>query len=123
MTPKETCSEPSLDYFVGDSENAGREAEAKCLGGLQVDHKLVLGRLLHRQFARLGAFQNAVHITSGAAVLLSDVAAMPQSDVANPWTLVTTSSGLVAEQEEKFIAHHSDGSREARASAGRAASE
>src|SRR5207249_5131589 len=35
----------SFDHLVGDSEQPWREAEAECLGGVEVDHELELGRL------------------------------------------------------------------------------
>ena len=43
-----------------------RETDLLC--GFEIDHQLKLRRLLHRQVRRLSAFQDLVHIASGAAV-------------------------------------------------------
>jgi hypothetical protein len=56
------CQEPThapqqnvslFDYLVGTREQRGRHGEAKRLRCLEVDHKLLLGRRLHRQVKRL----------------------------------------------------------------------
>ena len=51
-------------------EHGRRHVEAERLGGLEVDHQLVLGRRLHRQIGRLRALEDAVDIAGGAPVLL-----------------------------------------------------
>ena len=43
----------SLDHLVGGHLHDQRHGEAERLGGLEVDHKLVFGRRLHRQVGRL----------------------------------------------------------------------
>jgi len=53
------CSKRSklLDHLVSDGEDTSRNGETECLRGLEVEQKFVLGRLHHRQVARLLAFQ------------------------------------------------------------------
>ena len=43
----------SFDRLVGKGEQAGREREAECLRGFQVDNQLELDSLHDRQVARL----------------------------------------------------------------------
>ena len=45
-----------------------RHREAKCLGGLEVDHKFVLCRRLHWQVCRLLALEDAIDVTCRASV-------------------------------------------------------
>ena len=40
---------PSFDHLVGEQQHGLRDAQPKCLRGLDVDHELELGRLLNRQ--------------------------------------------------------------------------
>ena len=47
-------------------QNFGRDRQADLLGGFQVDHKLELHGLLHRQIGWLRAFQNLIDEDSGA---------------------------------------------------------
>src|SRR5438132_9421303 len=52
----------SLDHLVGAGDEHRWDLKAKRIRGFQVDHQLVLGRRLHREFARTRAFENAVNI-------------------------------------------------------------
>src|SRR5215813_11645376 len=53
---------PSFDHLVGGHEQLVWNLEAQRLGGLEVDHKFILGRCLHREVARLFALENAIYI-------------------------------------------------------------
>ena len=50
-----------------------RHVDAKCLGGLEIDHQFVLGRRLYRQVGWLLALEDAIDIASGAAVLVDKI--------------------------------------------------
>ena len=52
-------SRTSFNHTVGAQQNGLRNGDAQRLGGLQVDHQLVVGGLLDRNVARLRAFENA----------------------------------------------------------------
>ena len=52
------------------ASSVGGTVEAERLGGLEVDHQLVLGRRLHRQVGRLLALEDAVDIAGRAPVLV-----------------------------------------------------
>ena len=54
-----------FDHLVGDREQRRGDCDAKCLGGLEVDREVKLGRHLYGQIGRLFAPQNAVHIEGG----------------------------------------------------------
>jgi hypothetical protein len=63
----------SFDHLVGTCEQRLRHGDAKRLRGFQIDHQFVFGRRLHRQIARLLAFQNAIGIAGGALELIDRV--------------------------------------------------
>ena len=51
-----------FDHLVGARQHRGGHFEPERLGGLEVDHQLVLGRCLHRQVGPLLALENAAGI-------------------------------------------------------------
>ena len=53
-----------------------RYRQADLLSGFEVDNQLELRRLLHREIGGLGAFQNLVHVRSGAPVQVENVSAI-----------------------------------------------
>ena len=55
------------------ASSVGGTVEAERLGGLEVDHQLVLGRRLHRQVGRLLALEDAVDVAGRAPVLVDQI--------------------------------------------------
>src|SRR5262249_61377623 len=64
----------SLDHLLGAHEQPGRHGKAERLRGLEIDHQLDLGGLLHRQVRRLLALENAARIDTGLAVCIRETA-------------------------------------------------
>src|SRR5947208_10627649 len=54
----------SFDHFVSLAKQQRRNGDAECLSGFEVDEKLELCRLLHREFTRLSAFQYLINVSS-----------------------------------------------------------
>src|SRR5262245_21893120 len=68
---------PLFDHLIGVAgEQALWHREAKSLGGLEVDDKLILRRCLYRHVCGLLAFENAVDVTSRAPVHLDPIRAI-----------------------------------------------
>ena len=67
---------PSFDHLVGEQQHGLRDAQPKCLRGLDVDHELELGRLLNRQIARVGALQDAIDVACRLAELFRQIGAI-----------------------------------------------
>ena len=60
-----------FDHLVGAGEQGWWNGEAERLRSLEIDDQLEFGWLLDRQVARLGAFQNFIHIRRGKAVTVN----------------------------------------------------
>src|ERR1700738_230452 len=61
-------TELSVDDFVGEREERGRDGEAERLGGLEVDHQLERDRLHDGKIGSLGAFENPARIDAGLLI-------------------------------------------------------
>jgi hypothetical protein len=62
------CEEGTfLDDLVCSREHIRRNSQVNLLGGFQIDNELKFLRLLHWQVGGFSAFQDLVHIRSGAA--------------------------------------------------------
>jgi hypothetical protein len=71
MPPIATCEQmqqvaPLLDHRVGGGEQCRRNGEAERRCGLEIDDKLEFGRLFDGQVGWIGAFEDAIDITSRA---------------------------------------------------------
>jgi hypothetical protein len=72
--PKSKIANPnSSNHPIRSGQYVRWNRHAGLFCRLQIDHQLKLGRLLNRQVARLGAFQDLVHINSSAFVTRSFV--------------------------------------------------
>jgi hypothetical protein len=68
------CTEgPLLDHLVGAREHRCRQVEAERLSGLEVEHRLVFRRRLHRQVGGLFALEDAVDVVGGTSVLIDEI--------------------------------------------------
>src|SRR6516164_2267933 len=66
----------SFDHLVGAGQHCRRHLEAKRLGGLQVDHQLVLGRRLYGKIGCSLALQDAVDVARRAPERIDGIRAV-----------------------------------------------
>src|SRR5262249_23267803 len=59
-----SAAKTSLDHLVSNLLKMHRDIKSKGLSHPEIDKKLETGRLLHRKFTRLSAFQNLVDVDS-----------------------------------------------------------
>src|SRR5262245_5021476 len=76
MNSRRFMAARSFDHLVGAGEHDRRDFQAKRLRGLEVDYQLELGWILHREIGRLLALEDAIDVTSGAAVLVHEIGAV-----------------------------------------------
>jgi hypothetical protein len=62
-----------LDDFVRSSQNIRRNCQADLLGSFQINNELKFLRLLHGEIGGLGAFEDLVYISGGAAIQIGRV--------------------------------------------------
>src|SRR5262245_17239498 len=58
----------SLNQLISLCDEERRHFEAKCFGGLEIDHQLELRRLLDGEVGGLGALQDLVHKRGGPSM-------------------------------------------------------
>src|SRR5690242_1481690 len=63
----------SFDDLVRPRQHIGWNGEADLLGGFEIDQELELRRLLDRQIAGFGTFENFVHVNRGTAPIVQKI--------------------------------------------------
>src|SRR5262245_62930769 len=64
---------PLFDHLISTREQRGRHTEAKRLGGLEINHQLILGWGLYRQVARLLALEDTIDVSRGLPELVEEI--------------------------------------------------
>ena len=82
------------------ASTVGGTVEAERLGGLEIDHQLVLGRRLHRQVGRLLALEDAVDVAGRAPVLVDEIRSIGDQTAAGDVVARVSNHGqLVADRQ------------------------
>src|SRR5215831_11753240 len=85
-----------FDHFIGTGEHSRWECETHFLGGLKINHQLILGRRLHGHLGWLLALENAINIVSRLPVLIEEVGSIrDQPPSGSEGALVVDSGQLV----------------------------
>src|SRR5215471_10786372 len=62
-----------LNHFIRTRQHGWRDCQTDLLGGFQIDNELKLRRLLNRKIARVGAFENLIHVGSRTAIQIANI--------------------------------------------------
>src|SRR5262249_60243478 len=65
-------SSRSFDHLVGERDQLVRNSETQRSRGLEINHELEFGRLLHWKISRLGAPEDFVHVAGSAPIEVSE---------------------------------------------------
>src|SRR5437763_11808125 len=95
-------------HLVGAGEHDRRHLEAERLGGLEVEHRLVFGRRLHRQVSRLLALEDAIDIAGRLPVSVDVV-----SPVGPPEAFMGLLAGIHVHPGNAQLVSHDEGSSRA----------
>src|SRR6202048_3533561 len=71
--PEAVISPSLFDHLVGEREQLVRHSETERLGSFEIDREFVLCRRLHRQVRRFLAFEYAIDVPGGTAVLVEKI--------------------------------------------------
>jgi hypothetical protein len=63
----------SLNHLIRPHQHVGRNRQADLLSRFEIDDELELLRLLHREIGKLSAFEDLVHLGSGAPIKVIEV--------------------------------------------------
>src|SRR5215471_2926363 len=91
----------SFDQLVGAAGQGQRDGDAKRLGGLEVDVKLDLRGLLHRQISGLLALENAPGIDSSQAASVGSESAIAHQTAGSDELAVLVNRGHRVTQGER----------------------
>ena len=83
--PRRTLTTPILfNDLVRKRNQSRRNGQPQCSGGLQIDHKFVLGRLKNRQVGRLRTFKNLSDVGACVSVGICDTRSVADETTIKP---------------------------------------